>query len=76
MIPTDKHLHRAHELLKEEAKISRLEWEQALETSKDAQRAEGAARDKFLAFQAAATVVGAAKPATQQHPGAQGPQHT
>lgn len=52
MKATKQHLQKAHEIVKEEAKMARYEWEEALETSKAAQRCEGQARDKYLALTA------------------------
>ena len=62
MQPTAKHLEKAQELLKEEAKLARYEWEDALEASKTAQREEQAARDKFLAFKATVHLLDGAYP--------------
>jgi len=52
MRTTGEHLRKAVELLTEEAKLARYEWEERLEQSKEAQREEAKAREKYTALTA------------------------
>lgn len=52
MKATSQHLSKAHELLQEEARVARHEWEAALEASRTTQRTESKAREKYLALTA------------------------
>ena len=54
MMITAENLSKAHEIVREEARVARHEWEAALEASRTTQRAEAKAREKYLAL--AATV--------------------
>ena len=52
MKATKQHLAKAHELVKEEARVARHEWEAALEASRVTQRSEAKAREKYQALTA------------------------
>lgn len=75
MKPTKQHLLKAHELVKEDARLARYEWEEALENSKEAQRTEAQARDKYLALTATLQLLDGATQGQQADTGAEGTEH-
>lgn len=60
-----QHLLKAHELVKEDARLSRYEWEEALDNNQEAQRVEAEARDKYLALTATVQLLEASTSGTQ-----------
>ena len=52
-----KHLYNAREIILEETRLARYEWEEASENSKEAQRTEAQARDKYQALIATSQLI-------------------
>lgn len=65
MTPSRQHLCKALELIKEEARLARYDWEDTLERSRTAQRLEAQAREKYLALNATVHVLEEATKQTQ-----------
>lgn len=57
MKPTNKHLHNARDIILEETRLARYEWEEASENCKEAQRREAEARDKYQALVATSQLI-------------------